>query len=368
MGLTKEDLLAHSRYIRDTLAPRIATGKIQAAGEHAFDLTHLRSALEELEKTTMNLATLRFSRMEKALQRIIEAPHGRWPPDIVVKAQNLINRWEETIGPLQKVRSDLWASGGRLEGLGRPKRWFKWHGVAGNHGPATPTFDLERSCDLSRAHQHGHAGFQVGDWWLNCAAACRDGIVDNPHYRITAGKTVAYAIAMTQGNETGQYRDDSCSYTPLPGDLGVFRLMTTVNGQERKVLRVLRSWKLQSPLAPAAGVRYDGLYRVVGYGIKLVHSPETGQDSWRYTFHLKREEGQESMAKALTYPMPDQLDDWDDYRNSPNSSPSQEPMEGKIEDPVKYHRDSGIEVESPVGRIGSIDSGYFSPHPSLLKD
>ncbi|KAL8950376.1 MAG: hypothetical protein Q9222_003593 [Ikaeria aurantiellina] len=362
MGLTKEDLLAHSRYIRDILAPRIASGEIQAAGEHAFDLTHLRSALEELEKTTMNLATLRFSRMEKALQRIIEAPHGSWPPDIVVKARTLMIRWEESIGPLQKVRSDLWATGGRLEGLARPKKWFNWHGVVEHHGPETPAYDLGQNRDPARAHQHGHSGFQVGDWWLNCAAACRDGIIDNPFYRITAGATVAYAIAMTHGTETGQYKDDSCSYTPPPEDQGIFRLMATINRGERKAVRVLRSWKLQSPLAPVAGVAHNLRYRVVGYGIKLVSSQENGKEVWCYTFHLKREEGQESMAKALAYPMPDQLDDWNDYRTGPNNSPDQEKI-GMFKGPNEHDRDSGIEVETPVGRIDSIDSGYFSPQP-----
>lgn len=66
---------------------------------------------------------------------------------------------------------------------------------------------------------------------------------------------------MTEQTETNVSNiDDGCSYTPNPDDSGLFKLMATINGEQRKTVRVLRSWKLQSSLAPAAGIRYDGLY------------------------------------------------------------------------------------------------------------
>lgn len=66
---------------------------------------------------------------------------------------------------------------------------------------------------------------------------------------------------MTEQAETNVSKsDDGCSYTPDPDDPGLFKLMATINGEQRKTVRVLRSWKLQSSLAPAAGIRYDGLY------------------------------------------------------------------------------------------------------------
>lgn len=117
MGLTKEDLLAHSRYIRDTLVPRIAKDKNVVSKKYTFDLTLLRSALDELHDSPMTIEILSFSRIEKALQKIVESHGGGWPPDIVIKAKNLIARWEDSLGPLQRVRTDLWGTGGRLEGL-----------------------------------------------------------------------------------------------------------------------------------------------------------------------------------------------------------------------------------------------------------
>lgn len=125
MVLSKEDLLAHSRYIRDTLAPRIAKDSHLVSGKHAFDLSQLRSALDELHKSPMTVEILSFSRIEKALQRIVEAQGGRWPPDIVTKARDLIARWEKSLGPLQRVRTDLWGAGGPLYGLSKPEKLFR---------------------------------------------------------------------------------------------------------------------------------------------------------------------------------------------------------------------------------------------------
>ena len=125
MGLTKEDLLAHSRYIRDTLVPRLAKDKTVVSSKDRYDLTHLREALEELHDSPMTMEILSFSRIEKALQRIAEAQGSHWPPDIVVKAKNLLGRWEETLGPLWKVRTDFWGAGGRLEGLAKSEDHLK---------------------------------------------------------------------------------------------------------------------------------------------------------------------------------------------------------------------------------------------------
>lgn len=83
--------------------------------------------------------------------------------------------------------------------------------------------------------------------------------MDNVQYHITADEEVAYAIALTLDTERDSFQEESFSYAPHSSDSGVFKLMATINGEQRKVVRVLRSWKLRSPLAPSAGLRYDGL-------------------------------------------------------------------------------------------------------------
>ncbi|KAL8999874.1 MAG: hypothetical protein Q9169_001415 [Polycauliona sp. 2 TL-2023] len=380
MVLTKEDLLCHSRWIRDHLAPKIAKDGSLATRNHFFDLAPLQSALDELIESPMNLETLRFCRMEKALQRIVEDKGGNWPPDIVLKAKDIIGRWEDKLGPLQRVRTDFWAAGGRLEGFAKPRGWFKWEGVDYSvSGPSTnaetslisqttsqePTaWSTAEKSHRAKAYKEGHCGLTVGDWWLNCAAACKAAIVDNLHYRITSDVRVAYAITMTEGMESNVSADGSSSYTPYPDDPGVSRLMATIEGEQRSTVRVLRSWRLRSSLAPAAGLRYDGLSRVTGYGVKLIPGSEGSPDKWRYTFHLKREAGQGSMEKVLAVPMPDQLDDWEDYRAGPMYSPDEELTEPMVEGVEERKRRYTISEDT---RRGSIDSGYFSSKPAALK-
>ena len=185
MTLTKEDLLCHSRWIRDHLAPMIAKHGSLVAGNHFFDLAPLRFALDELLASSMTTDILRFSRMEKALQRIVEAKGGDWPPDIVVKAKELIARWETSLGPLQRVRTDLWAAGGRLEGFAKPRGWFKWDGrfyEVGDHSnmggfadlaeksPEPPVWSAEEKRSWAGTYNEGHCGFTVGESAFSFAA------------------------------------------------------------------------------------------------------------------------------------------------------------------------------------------------------
>ncbi|KAL8841289.1 MAG: hypothetical protein Q9176_003382 [Flavoplaca citrina] len=381
MSLTKEDLLCHSRWIRDHLAPKIAKDGGLAAGKYSFDLAPLRAALDQLHASPITVDILRFSRMEKALQRVVEVKGGDWPPDIVIKAKELIARWEKSFGPLQRVRTDLWAAGGRLEGFAKPRGWFKWDGKfyeVGDHShvdgfahlaeksPEPPAWSADEKRSQAKTYKEGHCGFTVGDWWLNSAAACRAGIIDNLYYRITSDIRVAYAITMTQGKETKVSADGSSSYTPYLNDPGGCKLMATIGGEQRSAIRVLRSWKLRSSLAPAAGLRYDGLYRVTGYSVKLIPGSDVIRDTWRYTFHIKREPGQESIEKVLTIPMPDQLDDWEDYNAGPMYSPDEEETETMVEGVDERKRRYTI-GEDTGGRQGSIDSGYFSSQSAALK-
>lgn len=60
-------------------------------------------------------------------------------------------------------------------------------------------------------------------------------------------------------------------------------LCRALTSDSTKHIRLLRSYKLQSLLAPKAGVRYDGLYLLQGYGVKL-----TPPNEWAYTFNLQR--------------------------------------------------------------------------------
>ena len=53
--------------------------------------------------------------------------------------------------------------------------------------------------------------------------------------------------------------DTTTKYLPPEDEptTGIYRLMEAV--RSAKPVRLLRSWRLKSPLAPKAGLRYDGL-------------------------------------------------------------------------------------------------------------
>ena len=107
-------------------------------------------------------------------------------------------------------------------------------------------------------------------------------------------------------------------YAAPSRDVGVFKLMNTISSSERAAVRVLRSYKLDSPIAPIGGLRYDGLYRVTSYGISLTPSPSLppGRDTWHYNFTLQREPNQDSLEKALAHPIAEELDDWENYQRA----------------------------------------------------
>ena len=43
--------------------------------------------------------------------------NDQWPIELVVKAEELIQKWEDKLGPLKNLRADLFGPGGRLEGV-----------------------------------------------------------------------------------------------------------------------------------------------------------------------------------------------------------------------------------------------------------
>ena len=115
-----EELLLHSRYIRDTLVPLLAK---QPKLSHS-DSLFLRSIFKTLDATPMTVDLLRHSRIHKALMVIAATEDASWPMDILVRAEELIAKWEDELGPLKHFRADLYGPGGRMEGV----RKMTWKG------------------------------------------------------------------------------------------------------------------------------------------------------------------------------------------------------------------------------------------------
>ena len=109
-------------------------------------------------------------------------------------------------------------------------------------------------------------------WWLKPAAAYRDGIIDKTSHAISADDGGAYAIVVNGSREVNLQRDGTFVYHAALDDPGALKLMKTMTNDTEKIVRVLRSWKLRSKLAPKAGLRYDGLY--VCFSQQFVPLPE----------------------------------------------------------------------------------------------
>jgi hypothetical protein len=84
---------------------------------------------------------------------------------------------------------------------------------------------------------------------------------DETSHAITADENGAYAIVLSGNCEQNLLPNGSFQYHALKGEPNGFMLSKTMTktDPEEKVVRVLRSWRLRSKLAPKGGVRYDGL-------------------------------------------------------------------------------------------------------------
>ena len=120
MQEVRDELRMHSRYIRDNLIPLVIRG-----GEGQLnnrDMAMLRSTLNKVNKLPVTLDLLRFSRIEKALLAIIAA-NITWPVGISAQVEDILLKWEDELGPIHDLRADLWAPGGRLEGVRKINKW-----------------------------------------------------------------------------------------------------------------------------------------------------------------------------------------------------------------------------------------------------
>lgn len=117
---TREELLLHSRYIRDDLAQMLA--RTPDSTLPPSDSVLIRSILSKLNVIKMNLNLLRYSRIEKALM-VIAIPGTGWPIDISKQAIRLLEKWGNTLGSLKHLRADLYEPGGRLEGVMKITSW-----------------------------------------------------------------------------------------------------------------------------------------------------------------------------------------------------------------------------------------------------
>ncbi|KAI9789573.1 MAG: hypothetical protein M1816_005980 [Peltula sp. TS41687] len=315
MTLTIQEIQSEVRYIRDSLCPLVNESGGTAITKDI--LCGLLAFFKELETMPISVDLLRQTHLDKALIEICVLG-TRWPANLVVRAEEMLREWEQQVGHcIGQLRAALWEPGGRMAGCRK--------GIVMEQ---TMVFDRKRRTwktvrtpkkgwivdvvKLAKGNHYGDVGIEPGSWWIKPACAYRDGMLDDPNSGIGVGDYGACAIVLARGSET-ENMDGTTTWTCTkagvksdPKGPGVLSLMK--NMRERTEVRMLRSWKLKSKLAPRGGVRYDGLYSVAGHGLKRVG------ETLYYTFRLKRQEDQAGIERALTHPTADEYDDWVDFR------------------------------------------------------
>jgi hypothetical protein len=178
-------------------------------------------------------------------------------------------------------------------------------------GPREGTFELwqAKSKDIT-SEPEGVQTLRVGHWWLNLACAHRDGIIGSVRETPTKGRYDHAALPLMTGCEDVYRNKVKYSRRGKLADMHI-SLMSRVG----KEICVLRGSGLFSPLAPKAGVRYDGKYELRQYG--FVWKPQVGL----YELEIemvrsvmgKDEVKQPHMKEVVQTPSPSQLDDWKLY-------------------------------------------------------
>lgn len=168
MALGEGALRVNARYIRDALGPLVARegGEVLTPAMIAELLAFFRN----VQHTVMTIDMLRYSRIEKAMTEIC-GPGTRWPPHLIKMAEDVIGRWEESLGPLKYVKANLWGPDGRLEGVTKvavgPEAVQDDEQHQNQQWPVKPkerksSWWVRVGYDPARAYVPGHNGFDVG--------------------------------------------------------------------------------------------------------------------------------------------------------------------------------------------------------------
>jgi hypothetical protein len=118
-SLTLKTLRKTAAWIRDDLDPLVAREGPQALDPN--DVLSLHSLLLDLQMEPISIHLLRTSRIYLAVREIC-GKATRWPSRLIDEADQVIQAWEATLGPLKNIRTPLYEKGGRLHGICDPSQ------------------------------------------------------------------------------------------------------------------------------------------------------------------------------------------------------------------------------------------------------
>ncbi|RGP68255.1 hypothetical protein FLONG3_8226 [Fusarium longipes] len=157
------------------------------------------------------------------------------------------------------------------------------------------------------SEMEGNLEIEPGHWWLNLACAHRDGIVGSNREKPTKGKYGVAALPLLTGQENIDYDDGAIRYVRQGR---IADIHVSLISQVGATFRILRGYRLRSPFAPKAGIRYDGLYTIRRY------SQWFNEVSERHhmMLTLERVSDQPPLEDILNIPRPSEIDDWNLYQ------------------------------------------------------
>ncbi|KAL6705608.1 hypothetical protein ACN47E_006555 [Coniothyrium glycines] len=309
--LSRPNLKRMATWIRDELDVLVAReGPDILKPDDVLMLHETFIALRQAE--TISLTDLRATGIHRAV-RDIAGVATRWPGRLCDDCDEIISVWTVKFGPVHDLHPFLYGRGGRLEGIATPaecsreallKRWAE---------------TCPEKIHPNRSHRHGDLGFKAGAWWINPLFAHHAGIIgiESCEGGTTYDKHGAYAVVLKDSGEIEATSEARFTYRVPQNDRGKFRL-TAATPKSRDPIRVLRSHSINSVWGPKAGIRYDGLYRVLGWSIKQAKTADTAGGRWKegdILFDVKFQRSDPGPVEDITkHPTATEVDDYTEYK------------------------------------------------------
>ncbi|KAF2466298.1 uncharacterized protein BDR25DRAFT_317700 [Lindgomyces ingoldianus] len=309
--LSRPRLRQLASWIRDDLDPIIAReGPDKLHPDDVLTLHEVFQAL--LHSQAITALDLRATRIHKAVQEVA-GKATRWPGRLADDCDRIIAVWEVKFGRLDYLYPFMYGRGGRLEGIASADEFSKM-ALIKRWANTCPERIMPKT-----SRRHGSLGFTAGAWWLNPLFAHHAGIIDleSTEGGICFDKHGAYAVLLKDTGEIDAPSQDQLTYRCPRDDKGRYRL-TSVDFRSRNPVRILRSHSLNSVWGPKAGLRYEGLFRVVGWIVRTIQPRDViGLENkvGDIVFEVKFErEDPVPMDEVLKHPTSTETDDYAEYK------------------------------------------------------
>ncbi|KAK4106857.1 hypothetical protein N658DRAFT_32878 [Parathielavia hyrcaniae] len=302
-------LLELSNSVRESLAKQDDFGPRADCMSFFLEL-----ALQEEQRgvPTLDFETVKIARLDKLVAALIECGESSdhlLPRYVhaVVAAEKLDRLWRTRFKldyfMMGEIRARDLATRWRLDG--RPVRLRS----------STSQVSLVLHELGSAVDPTAKAGFSSGGWWLDITCAYLDGVVATEYETTSKGHDGVFTLPLLTGREVS-IGSNRVRYF-REGTLA--DMHPALIPQTGKHVRVLRGHLLHSHLAPAAGIRNDGLWKV----LKFRESLDKINGRCRLEVDLEKAPGELPTSELEKIPRPSHLDDWFLYRTLKEKKASQ---------------------------------------------